>query len=220
MPTPAHVRIVVLRKWFPPNDPLAAKMARLCILREDLLIEMDGILAEDVQELDGHSAEFRRMYFLRNLLRTQMELSGAIQVLLGNEHFKNLLERQTDEVKAQFAAAASAIGKAHSTLKAVRNDIAGHVLESAVQAALEKINSELPDAFGFLDLGPKGNLTHYKFAGELTAEILLKDVSAEERRQLSSSKFALLTELLPTFNLIEHCLLMYVRDRKLLDLRA
>jgi hypothetical protein len=180
---------------------------------------MGAMRAQDIKELDGHSAEFRRMYFHRNLLRTQMELSGAIRVLLGNEHFKKLLERQTDKVKAQFAIGASAFEKAHSTLKAVRNDIAGHVLESAVQAALEKIDSEVPDAFGFLDVGPKGNLTHYKFVGELTAEILLKDVSAEERRQLASSKFALLIDLLPTFNLIEHCLLMYVRDRKLLDLR-
>ena len=165
-----------------------------------------------------------RPFLSNSILATQLPhypFSGAIQVLLGNEDFRNLLERQPDKVKAQFAAGASIIGKAHSTLKAVRNDIAGHVLESAVQAALEKIHSELPDAFGFLDVGPKANLTHYKFAGELTAEILLKDVSAEERKQISqiaSSKFALLTELLPTFNLIEQCLLMYVGDRKLLGL--
>jgi len=49
----AHVRIVVLRKWFPPDDPLAAKIARLCILREDLLIEMHGVYTESITELDA-----------------------------------------------------------------------------------------------------------------------------------------------------------------------
>src|SRR5262244_755652 len=71
----AHVRIVVLRKWFPPHDPLAAKMARICILREDLLLEMQGVYTEDIRELDGLSPQYRRMYFLRNLMRSQMELS-------------------------------------------------------------------------------------------------------------------------------------------------
>ena len=33
--TRKHIRVVTLRKWFPPRDPLAAFMARLCILRED-----------------------------------------------------------------------------------------------------------------------------------------------------------------------------------------
>jgi hypothetical protein len=217
MPTPAKVRIVRLRKWFPPHDPLAAKIARLCILREDLLIEMQGIYVEDIEELDEHSPQFRRMYFLRNMLRTQMELSGAIQVLLGDKHFKALLEKQSDGVRTEFAEVASAIGKAHSILKDVRNEIAGHVLESAVQATLERIDAE---AFGLLDLGPKANLTHYKFAGELTAEILLKDVSKEERRDISSSKFALIADLLPTFTLVERCLMMYAQDRGLLAFRA
>jgi hypothetical protein len=213
MPTSAVVSIVKIRKWFPPDDPLAAKIARLCILREDLLIEMQAILAEDIEELDEHSPLFRRIYFYRNLFRTQVELSGALQVLLGNEDFKSLLERQTDEVKSKFAAAASAIGKAHSILKDLRNEIAGHVLESAVQAALERIDDEM---FGFWDVGLRANLTHYKFATELTAEILLKDVSKEERRDISSSKFALIADLFPTFSLIEQCLMMYAKDRSLL----
>jgi len=216
VPSPAHVSIVKLRKWFPPHDPLAAKIARLCILREDLLVEMQGVHTEDIKELDGHSPQFRRMYFLRSLLRTQMELSSAIQTLLGNLDFKALLEKQSDEVKTKFAEAAALIGKAHSVLKDIRNEIGGHVQESGVQAALERIEANTPNAFGLLDLGPRANLTHYKFAGELTAEILLKDVSEEERRNIQSGKFALLADLLPTFTLIEHCLIMYAEDRGLL----
>lgn len=213
----AHVRIVVLRKWFPPDDPLAAKIARLCILREDLLIEMHGVYTESITELDGLSEQYRRMYFLRNLMRSQMELSGAIQVLLRTPEFSALLEKQSDEVKKKFTEVASVLNRVHPLLKDVRNDIGGHVLESAVQSALERLDWE---SFGFLDIGPLANLTHYKFAGELVAEMLLKDVSVEERRTITSSKFAEIAELVPTFALIEYCFALYAKDRGLLPLRS
>jgi hypothetical protein len=216
MPKSAHVRIVVLRKWFPPHDPLAAKIARLCILREDLLIEMQGVLLEDIKAFDESSPQSRRMYFLRNLIRTQMELSGAIRTLLGSREFKNLLRKAPRQIKKAFGEATSAITKAHTVAKEVRNDICGHVLERAVQAALERI---APDSWGFVDFGPIANLTRYKFADELTAEILLKDVTKEERATTSSSKFATIAELVPTFALIEVCLRMYAQDRGLLPRR-
>jgi hypothetical protein len=148
---------------------------------------MHGVYSEDIKELDGLSAQYRRMYFLRNLMRSQMELSGAIQVLLGTPEFKNLLEKQSTEVKKKFTEAASVLTRVHPLLKDVRNDIGGHVLLSAVQAALERMDWH---SFDFLDIGPLANLTHYKFAAELVAEMLLKDVSAEERRTITSSKFA------------------------------
>ncbi len=185
MPLAAYVSIVAIRRWFPPHDPLAAKIARLCILREDLLTEMEGVFTEDIKELDGHSAEFRRMYFLRNLVRTQIELSSAIR----------------------------AIGKAHPIAKDVRNDICGHVKEKAVQEALETMD---PGAWGFLVLGKTGRNTHYKFAGEVTAAILLKGVSDEERSKIKSGKWEIIAELVPVFALIEHCVLIYAKSRKLL----
>ncbi len=209
----AHISIVTIRKWFPPHDPLAAKIARLCILREDLLTEMEGVFTEDIKELDGHSAEFRRMYFLRNLVRTQIELSSAIQVLLRDQEFKDLLSNESTEVQKQFRKAARAIGKAHPIAKDVRNDICGHVKEKAVQEALETMD---PGAWGFLVLGKTGRNTHYKFAGEVTAAILLKGVSDEERRKITSGKWEIIAELVPVFALIEHCVLIYAKSRKLL----
>src|SRR5712692_7799419 len=120
MPRAAHVSILKIRKWFPPDDPLAAKIARLCILREDLLLEMEGVFTEDIHELDDHSAEFRRMYFLRNLVRTQIELSSAIQVLLKDQEFKNLLAKESAQIQRDFRKAARAIGRAHPLAKEVR----------------------------------------------------------------------------------------------------
>jgi hypothetical protein len=213
MPRAAHVSIITIRKWFPPHDPLAAKIARLCILREDLLLEMEGVFTEDIEELDDHSAEFRRMYFLRNLVRTQTELSGAIQTLLGEPEFRDLLARETPEVQKQFRKAAKAIGKAHPIAKDVRNDICGHVKETAVQEALETIH---PGAWGFLDLSKIAKHTHYKFAGELTAAILLKGVSDEDKAKVRSGKWETIAELVPVFALIERCVLIYLEDRKLL----
>lgn len=213
MPRAAHVRIVRIREWFPPHDPLAAKIARLCILREDLLLEMEGVHTEDIETLDDHSAIFRRMYFLRNLIRTQMEVSGGIQVLLNDAEFKGLLESASAETKVAFEEGRRVISKAHPVAKEVRNEVCGHLLEKAVQEALERIDTE---AWGFLDLSRTAQRTHYKFAAELIAEMLLKGVSDSERRQIESSKFEIIADMVAIFSLIEHCVLLYAQDRKLL----
>jgi hypothetical protein len=212
MPRPAYVRIVKLRQWFPADDPLAAPIARLCILREDLLLEMHGVYNEDVRDLDDGWPSFRRMYFLRNLVRTQSELSRGIHTLVRHPEFKKLLDKEPTPVRKQFRMAVRAISRAHQVVRDVRNDICGHVLERAVQEGLERINHA---AWGFLDLGKTADYTHYKFVEELTAELLLKDVSDEERRAIQSSKWAAIADCLPAFPLIERCLLMYVNDRKL-----
>jgi hypothetical protein len=133
------VRIVNLQKWFPSDSPLAAKIARTCILREDLLIEMQGVLTEDIEPLDGLSPEFRRIFFLRSLFQTYSELCSGLQTLFGCPDFRALLGKQPDSVKAKFREQAQTIATVHPILKDVRNDVCGHVLNRAVQEALERI---------------------------------------------------------------------------------
>ena len=41
----SRIRYISPRKWFPAHDPIAATVARLCILREDLYIELLGLAA-------------------------------------------------------------------------------------------------------------------------------------------------------------------------------
>lgn len=209
----AHLSIVALRRWFPPHDPLAAKIARCCILREDLKIEMEAILADEAESGDNPDG-FRRLYYYRRFFASQMELSNAIQTLLGNPHFSELLHRQPDPLQLKFKKMAEIIGRAHRVLKDVRNDICGHVKASAVQEALEGMSL---DSFGFLDIGPTTRLTRYEFAGELVAAMMLKEVSDQERKGLISAKYKLIADILPIFSLIDYCLAMYADDRGLMS---
>jgi hypothetical protein len=211
------VRIVNLQKWFPSDSPLAAKIARICILREDLLIEMQGVLTEDIEPLGGLSPEFRRIFFLRSLFQTYSELCSALQTLFGCPDFRALLGKQPDSVKAKFREQAQTIATVHPILKDVRNDVCGHVLNRTVQEALERIPEE---TFGFLEIGSTAAKSHYKFVGELVAETLLKDVPREERMNLMATKFASIATILPAFAIIDFCLALYAMDRGLLPVRS
>jgi len=215
-PTPAKVFIVRLAKWFPLDDPLAVKVARLCIIREDMMLEMRNILLKETEEEDETSFQRRRTYFLRNLVRSLMELSSAIHRRLNDSAFKALVVQQPANIQQQFANAEALIADAQPVARAIRNDICAHVLESAVQEAIEQIN---PDSFGLLDFGPLENLTSYGFAHELIAAMLMKDVPDDHKRDLDFSKFKKIGEFIKLFALIEQCLIIYVHDRKLLPLR-
>jgi hypothetical protein len=51
-----------IRHWFPPGDPVATAVAMLCILREDLLLELLGIVSDGLPKLDDNSTGYRRTY--------------------------------------------------------------------------------------------------------------------------------------------------------------
>jgi hypothetical protein len=217
MPVVARFFTVKLRKWFPPDDPLAAKAARLCILREDFAIEMHGVYTENIEVLDRHSEQCRRLYFLRNLFRTLMEIQSGIQRLLSDKDFKALLHRQSPEVKREFGRLARVMAQVHPILKDIRNDICGHVREDAVQEALEEISL---DSFGFLEIGRILKESHFKFAGELVASILVRGAAENGKAKVLGEKMAKIADAFGAFALIERILLMYIEDRGLLPLRS
>src|SRR5947209_323485 len=84
-----------LHKWFPAADQLATSFARLCILREDFYLELQGIsMSDDITALDGNSPRWRRMYFLRNYIRTLMEIRSTVESLQKNRCFRSILQKQ------------------------------------------------------------------------------------------------------------------------------
>ncbi|MGC1686993.1 MAG: hypothetical protein WA734_15305 [Candidatus Acidiferrales bacterium] len=212
MPT-TQVRIVQIKKWFPTHDPLAATIARLCILREDMLLEMEAVFRRGWNEQEDERNMVRRMYFLRNLIRTQAEVSSGIRALMNSKEFRAVLRKQPAPIRKAFTAGLRPIDRVHPIAQKVRNSICGHVLQGAVAEALRRIS---PDSFGLLEVNAKERLTHFRFAGELVAEMLLEDVPEDDRRKISSSKYAAIADLVEhTFGLMAVALRIYALDRGL-----
>src|SRR6267143_7232247 len=84
---------IKLRAWFPPHDPVATAIAALCILREDYVLDLQGLSKWDGKieeygrplggfpELDENSPGWRRLYFFRNSLRALREIRKVLDRL-------------------------------------------------------------------------------------------------------------------------------------------
>jgi len=205
-----YIKPVKIRRIFPPNNELAAIIARICILREDAMIEMLAILEEDMGKLDRPDAKVRKFYFMRNLIRTHLELSSAIQTLLRNSEFKQILASQPEGARKEFEGKLSVL-KYHPILKGVRNDICGNVRHDAVQDALNEMNDE---SFGFFQVGDSAMKSQFGFASEIVAAMLLRGVSQEELNSaIGSEKFRQLRACLELASVADHCFVMYAPSR-------
>ena len=80
---PVRTRIshINISKWFPANDPTSTSVARLCVLREDLYLEIKGMVDEPLRSLDECSEDWRSIYFFRNSIRTFREIRSATETL-------------------------------------------------------------------------------------------------------------------------------------------
>ena len=149
------------------------------------------------------------------MFRTQNELSNAMVGLFNDPDFKVLLKQQAPSVRKKFQKMANAMPKGRAFLKDVRNEICGHVRESAVRRALHTMPF---DSFGMLDIGRKSGDLRYGFTEEIVAGILLKGVRKRERAKGTSQKFRSIAAILPMFTLVEYCFAMYARNRALIDM--
>ena len=205
--------IVKLRKWFPPNDPLAASVARLCILREDFLLECRGVQPKEIEGLDQHSDKWRRIYFHRNMARTLMEIRSAIVNLQKAPEFAQLLGKQPKPKQDEFRRLFKVFNQSHEVVKEIRDSVGGHVLQKSVEEALDQMDF---DREGFYEIGQTLEDTHYKFASELVIAVLLRGVPEELQEAKIHTDFDTIASLIPVLSLIHEIFEMYARERRLL----
>ena len=210
-----YIRPVRLNKWFPPHDPLATIVARLCILREDFALEMRGMMAEHIIPLDEHSAQWRRLYFFRNIVRTLSEIRSAIETLRRNSHFKRMLSEESEPKQVQFGELLEKLNRDHPVLKEVRNSVGGHVLEVSVQKGLNGIAADF-DSQGFIEIGGSLGKSHYKFAYQLVVATLLGETPDAERTKKLEDVFRTIGGLITVFEIVEKIVVMYATDRELI----
>lgn len=175
---------------------------------------MNGVFTEQIADLDGNSEEWRRLYFVRNLMRTLREIEGGMQRLFTDGEFKVLLAAQAQNVRKEFSEHAALMAQGMETVKEVRDDICGHVQEGAVQEALNELADS--DLFGMLEIGQTLKHTYYKFAGELVIQILVRGAPEADKHQVFVEKMEKIGGLVTSFALIERALNIYMEARGLL----
>jgi len=80
-------------------------MAALCVLFEDLRIELAGQVENDLLRLDECSKEGRKFYFLRRSIATLHEFSQVIQELDRLPSFQRVKAQFDSEVLKYWASA-------------------------------------------------------------------------------------------------------------------
>lgn len=208
-----YIRAIRLGRWFPPGDELAASIARLVILREDFMLELHGIHAESLPELDQHSEQWRRTYFFRASVRTLREIRGCLTRISMNKEFKYMLGTRSAKERRELSAICARLNSASAVTKGIRDSLGGHVLHSAVQKAVDNLDY---DRWGLVEIGRVLDATHFKVAGELVAEILTDGAPEAEKVAKIEEDIRTLADLLPVVRRLDEVLHVYVEARGLL----
>jgi len=145
-------------------------MAQLCVLREDLYLELEGLKEDEIVPLDRNGDNYRSTYFFRNSTKTLFEIRKVVQNLKGQETFMKQLANQGD-FHAAFKEFDNAISKSRDLLKRLRHETSGHLDEGAFSNALQKISTDTKQLF---QAGNNPKNLHYKFCLEFLGAIFLR----------------------------------------------
>ncbi len=179
-----HVQHIILSKWFPAGDSIAVLVARLCILREDYLLELQGLVRKDFNvfdhsmsapepdPLDGNSPSWRRIYFFRASVRTLNEIRNAVERLFVDPVQKAALAKEELELQQAFEKLHGEFSGLSGTIKDLRDRIGGHVLHEGVRKALKGMD---PGRNALLEVGETIAKTHYRFAGDIALAVMFPE---------------------------------------------
>lgn len=208
-----HIRPVKLRKWFPPNDPVATAVAMLCILREDFLLELYGITNDHIERLDDNDESYRRTYFWRNTLRTLEEIRNVLNRLNSESSFRDAMSREPAPIQDAFKKLKRELNKAsRQFLLNLRNTMGGHLDEPTIQAALDAMD---PLQEGFVQVGEILGKIHYKFAEEILWAALLSNTPEKDFNKKIEELLGRSSRLNRTVVAIDYVVNCYLRDRGL-----
>jgi len=152
-------------------------MVRLYILKEDLYLEVRGMVHEPMPALDESSSDWREIYFFRNSVGTLLEIRSAIETLRREKSFIRALSGQPPPLNRAFDDLTKALNRADSLIKKLRNEVAGHLPDKAFAEALDKIGS---DTRGLLQMGNSAKEIHYKFSPEFLGATMLRHVAYQD----------------------------------------
>ena len=130
-----------LREVFWAGDrDLAVQVARLSVLFEDLRLESTAARhMGPIPQVDTSGKNFRYFYFLRRMLVTLDEFASALNQINANAAWKTIRKRFDKDTGRRWDAAVKYFGRNRPKWSNQRNQIGGHILESAARFAIENL---------------------------------------------------------------------------------
>ena len=178
------------------------------------MLESRGMLAERIDELDKHSPQWRRIYFLRRLASTLREIDDALDELRWTSGFQSLLAKRSKADQEEVSEARMRLTNAKKVVKALRDKLSGHIDPQEVQKGLERLE---PGRFSFIEAGLTLEKTHYKFAGEIVAAMMSADTdSAEQQLEMLETDFEKIGQAVSVVGIVDKIVMWYAEDRHLI----
>jgi hypothetical protein len=147
-------------------------IARLCVLFEDLRIEIAGMSAGELGAIDQTGKKLRYIYFLRRSIATLVEFSEALRLLNAWSEFDSIKQSFGPDAQSIWTRSVTYLDR-HDYFKLIRNDIGGHFGSKAARYAIENF---LPFASGAMEVNLYGRRGGAKlmFASEIAATALMR----------------------------------------------
>jgi hypothetical protein len=209
---------VKLAKWFPSDDELAKKIARLCIFREELMFQFRcAIESRDVSDKDDYSAAWREIYYFRHMFGTLQEIRRSLESLAMDANFKSFLATQSPKLQKEFTKLKKNLESEREKIKTLRGEIGVHIEEDIVGEALQNMSHE---RWGFLQIYQGGpTKTHFKFVGELIMSIMFRNIPDKEHIHKAQENVDTLTNSMRNiFHIIDWIFFAYAKNRRLLNI--
>jgi hypothetical protein len=188
-------------------------VALLCVLREDLFLELYGIINERIERLDDNNAAFRRVYFWRNSLRTLVEIKKVLARLDANASFTEAMTKEAEEVQTAYKKVRQELDVAYKDfVKDLRDAIGGHLLDKPFQTMLDRLD---PFEDSLMEAGEIVGKTHYRFAPDLLWETVLQDIPAKERMAKIGELLGRTSKLSQVVKVIDDVFVCYMKSRGL-----
>lgn len=151
--------------WKDPDIDVGAHLIRLIVLYEDMRIEFHAFYAPELNDLDQLDVIYRRLYFLRRIYVTLVEIGNAIHQLNSSKEFRQLVARLGEDRPETWGAAVSFFSTNHQQIKTRRNLYGGHFSDNAARYAREHLDSETIGAIA-IRADPHQSVSRvvYKFA--------------------------------------------------------
>jgi hypothetical protein len=162
------IRTALLRRVFNGHKKprlFDAKLVRLCVLFEDLRVEIRGAAERSLPALDildpekenwlspTGTGQYRKFYFIRRSLATLRDFAEALRLIIRDMNsgpgLRLTFAGLPDEAPALWDAAIRFFHANEALLQAIRNDIGGHF---GVEAARNALSTLQPGTCGSITL--------------------------------------------------------------------